>query len=81
MKRNFFGKLILQKDDDVGAAFVEAFETDVAADLIAQFIDDDFNFGWSCVISDDDGNELQAQDFASEEELRQWLHDKNIRAM
>jgi hypothetical protein len=43
------------------------------ATLTAFDIEEDDNFGWSCVIRDEDFNEIQAHDFESEDELREYL--------
>lgn len=73
MKRNAFGESILQHGDDVGLAFMEAFGTDISECLFARFIEHDENFGWTCTISDPEGNEIEAHDFESEAQLREWL--------
>jgi hypothetical protein len=78
MKRNTFGEPILQPGDDIGAAFSETFDTDIDATLTAFDLDEDPNFGWSCVIRDEDFNEIQVHDFETEEELREYLSTARV---
>jgi hypothetical protein len=73
MKKNAFGEPILQPGDDIGAAFMDAFDTDIDATLTAWDIEEDDLFGWSCTIRDEEDNEIQVHDFASEDELREYL--------
>lgn len=76
MKRNFFGEPVAQPGDDLADVFCERHGA-VDGSLTAFDLADDSaaNMGWTCSIEDDAGNELQAHDFGSEAELREWLAD------
>lgn len=78
MKRNFFGEPIAQPGDDLVAMFTDHFIADVDLQLTARFIEDDEVCGWSCTVSDEEGNEMQVHDFESEGELRSYLSDQDI---
>jgi hypothetical protein len=73
-----FGEAILQPGDDIGAAFMDAFDTDIDAALTARFIEFDDVCGWSCTIEDEDCNEMQVHDFESEEALREYLTNARV---
>lgn len=75
MRHNTFGEPAFQPGDtDPYATFTEHFDLeDVPQDLWARFIEKDEVWGWGCTLADAEGNELQADGFASEENLRAWL--------
>jgi len=79
MKTNAFGEPIFQPGDtDPFAEFATHFDTDVPQTLTARFLDEDPVFAWCCQIADDEGNELQAQNFADEAALRAWLKEVDV---
>lgn len=78
MKRNFFGEPVAQPGDDIHAMFNDQFYSEESPELTARFIEDDEVCGWSCVVSDPDGNEMQVHDFESEEELRNYLTEHSV---
>jgi hypothetical protein len=78
MKKNFFNEPILQPGDDIGAAFSETFDTDIDALLTAWDIEHDDEMGWSATIRDEELNEIQVQDFESEEALRDYLRQAHV---
>lgn len=73
-----FGEAILQPEDDVWDAFNEAFDSDPDEVFTASEIELDPNFGWTCLLHDDFHNELQAHDFESENQLRDWLAEQEV---
>jgi hypothetical protein len=78
MKKNYFGDPILQPGDDIGAAFSESFDTDIDSTLTAWDIEHDDHLGWSATIRDEELNEIQVQDFESEEALREYLRQARV---
>lgn len=78
MKKNYFGEPIVQPGDDIGAAFGETFNTDIDATLTAWDIEYDEDFGWCASIRDEELNEVQVQDFETEEALRDYLRQARV---
>lgn len=75
-----FGEPIFTPSDtDPALQFFERFDTDPSdVKLAASFIEFEEGFGWCCEIQDQDGNSLNAHDFASEEALRTWLREWGV---
>jgi hypothetical protein len=78
MKKNFFGDPILQPGDDIGAAFSETFDTDIDAPSPRGTSSMTTTMGWSATIRDEELNEIQVQDFESEEALRDYLRQARV---
>lgn len=73
-----FGEAVLQPADDIAGTFSDEHGADAGGGLTARHIEEDPNFGWGCMITDDDLNEVEAQDFLSENELRTWLTEQEV---
>lgn len=80
MKRNFFGEMRIQPDDDLYACWNDEFAPeDPSIPIYARDVDWDNEFGWCCNLNDDDGNESECHDFDSEEALRLFLTESGVR--
>lgn len=77
MRRNFFNDPVFQPGDtDPYMTFMERFSLDdPPQDLWARFIEHDEEWGWGCTLADAEGNEIQADSFDSEDDLRAWLKE------
>lgn len=80
MKRNFFGGPIIQPGDDIAAVFSDQHDTDLETQLTARFLEEDTDagMGWTCTVSDEDGNEVEIHDFPSKDELITFLTDQGV---
>lgn len=74
MKRNFFGEMRIQPGDDLVALWNDEFlSDDPVGTICATDIEYDAEFGWSCRLNDDEGNESECHEFDSEDDLREFL--------
>lgn len=76
---NRIGSIVLRPGSDVGMSFEQAFGTDLDADLLARFIEEDEGLQWCCTVSDNDCNELEAQMFETREALLAFLKNASIK--
>lgn len=80
MKRNFFGEMRIQPDDDLTACWMDEFgPEDPEIQIYARDLSQDDEFGWTASLNDDDGNESECHDFDSEEALRKFLTDQGVK--
>ena len=80
MKRNFFGDMRLQPGDDLYACWNDEFgPEDPAIPVYAREITEEPEFGWTCSLNDDDGNESEVHDFGSKDELVAWLLEQTVK--
>ena len=79
MKRNFFGEMRLQPDDDLYASWNDEFTPeDPQIPIHARNLEEDDEFGWTCSLNDDDGNESECHDFDSQEALVEYLTRQGV---
>lgn len=79
MKRNHFGELRFTPGDDLMALWNDEFTPEeVQPNIYARDLDLDSNFGWTCSLNDDDGNESECHDFESEDDLRRFLDYQGV---
>lgn len=80
MKRSSFGEIRIQPGDDLYATWIEEFNPDdlAAVSITARSVEEDPNFGWTCSLMDNDGNEAECHDFQSEEALRTFLTEQGV---
>jgi hypothetical protein len=76
MKRNAFNEPVMQPGDNITDTFGEHFGTD--GPFLARFIEHDETFNWTVNVEDEEGNELQAHDFESEDAVVAWLTDQGV---
>lgn len=76
MKQNRFGETIAQPGDDPADIFQEnGFHSD---GIEAFGLGEDPNFGFCCMLRNEDLEEVQAHDFADEGAMNIWLQEYGI---
>ena len=78
MKKNAFQETILQSGDDIAALFSEQFDTELGQRITASCVEHESGLGWTCLLQDENLNEVQAHDFNSREELEEWLAQQGV---
>jgi hypothetical protein len=79
MKRNAFGEVVCEPDDDPWSLYADHLGLDMDDNLIAfRFVERDETFGWCCELEDESGVTVSVHGFTSEENLRLWARKHHI---